>query len=142
MALDKKFWIELQKDVVPMFRRHVWREGKDIDDEKFDDYTPKYREHKNKHGAAKFKGTTIPGFTGQLHNSFGFLGFVSDGFKFGTTTHAGRVESLAKRGRVITNEEKVVPDHIRSFIMNQAVKYVFEEVLKKEIKGKTIRIKL
>ena len=44
--------------------------------------------------------------------------------------------------RVISRDNKPLPDKISNFVMKSVTKYVFEEVLRKEFKGKTIRIKL
>ena len=52
--------------------------------------------------------------------------------------HGGKVESLARMGRVISTETKPVPDKIIKYIMTEADKYVKKELRK--IKGRTFNI--
>ena len=88
-------------------------------------------------------GSSAPYLTGDLMRDFKLIKKPNDkGFSFGTTSYGGRVKNLAKNKRVISKDKKPLPDKIEKFVIKQAVKYVLEEVLKKEIKGKPIRIKL
>ena len=127
-VLDKPFWEELRKEIVPMFRKHVWKDGLDINSNPFPDHPPGYQAYKDANAAGRFKGTQVPGFTGQLHNSFGVVKTTDGSLMFGTVTMSGRVNKLTKgiggRQREITNTEKVVPDHIGVRIAEMVCEYV------------------
>lgn len=145
--LDFKFFKELSKDVIPMYRRHIFLDEKDIDDKKFPKYKDPYKTLKATNQLprqdAKSAGKRSPYLTGDLMKDFKLIGKPNDkGFAFGTTSFGGRVKHLRDKKRIISTNKKPLPKHIQEFVIKKAVKYCFEEVLRKEIKGKTIRIKL
>ena len=145
--LDVKFFRQLSKDVIPMYRRHIFLDAKDIDDKTFPNYKEPYKTLKatNKlpRQDAASAGSTAPYVSGDLMRDFKLIKKPNNkGFSFGTTSYGGRVNNLSKKKRVISRDNKPLPDKISNFVMKSVTKYVFEEVLRKEFKGKTIRIKL
>ena len=145
--LDEKFFRQLSKDVIPMYRRHIFLDAKDIDGKTFPNYKEPYKTLKatNKlpRQDAASAGSYAPFLTGALMRDFKLINKPNNkGFSFGTTSYGGRVKNLADNKRVISRQNKPLSDKIEKFVIKSAVKYAFEEVLKKEIKGKTIRIKL
>ena len=146
--LDKPFFEQLAKDVIPMYRRHIFIDAKDIENKKFKKYKSASYAKRKKAGKlprqdAASAGSVAPYVTGDLMRDFKMIQSPDNkGFSFGTTSYGGRVKYLADNKRVISTTKKPLPDKIEKFVIKKAVKYVFEEVLKKEIKGKTIRIKL
>ena len=146
--LDRKFFEELSKDVVPMYRKHIFTDAKDIDSKPFPkSYSEPYGTLKKSNMLpmqdAASAGSYAPFLTGALMRDFKLINKPNNkGFSFGTTSYGGRVNNLADNKRVISRQNKPLPDKIEKFVIKSAVKYVFEEVLKKEIKSKTIRIKL
>ena len=146
--LDKAFFEQLAKDLIPMYRRHIFIDAKDIDSKPFpkkysEPYGTLKKSYRLPRQDAASAGSSAPYLTGDLMRDFKLIKKPNDkGFSFGTTSYGGRVKNLAKNKRVISKDKKPLPDKIEKFVIKQAVKYVLEEVLKKEIKGKTIRIKL
>ena len=145
--LDEKFFRQLSKDIIPMYRKHIFLDEKDIDGKKFPGYKEPYKTLKatNKlpRQDAASAGKVSPYLTGDLMRDFQLIKKPNNkGFSFGTPVYGGRVKKLAKNKRVISTNKKPLPDKIANFVMKSAVKYAFEEVLKKEIKGRKIRIKL
>ena len=140
--LDRKFFLELSKDVVPMFRKHTFIDALDIKGKKFKGYSTDYgiakRSGKMFRQATEFKNTTAPILSSDLLRDYKLQGTSSSGFKFGFATRGGRVEHLAKMGRVISSESKPIPDKIAKFVMTEANKYVKKELGK--IKGRTFNI--
>jgi len=66
----------------------------------------------------------------------------SSGFKFGTLAHGGKVLSLAKLGRVISSDDKPIPDGCAKKFMLNADRYV-RKGLDRITKGKkNIRINI
>ena len=146
--LDEKFFRQLAKDVIPMYRRHIFLDGKDIDSKPFPKkYSEPYGTLKKANMLprqdAASAGSYAPYLTGDLMRDFKLIKKANNnGFSFGTTSYGGRVKNLANQKRVISRNNKPLPDKISNFVMKSAIKYTFEEVLKKEFKGKTIKITL
>ena len=145
--LGEKFFRQLAKDVIPMYRRHIFLDAKDIDDKPFPGYKEPYKTLKATNKLPRqdkaSAGSTAPYVSGDLMRDFKLIKKPNNkGFSFGTTSYGGRVKNLAENKRVISRDNKPLPDKISNFVMKSVGKYVFEEVLKKEFKGKTIRIKL
>ena len=146
--LDEKFFRQLSKDVIPMYRRHIFIDAKDIDNKPFPkSYSEPYgtlkATNKLPRQDAASAGSTAPYVSGDLMRDFKLIKKPNNkGFSFGTTSYGGRVNNLSKKKRVISRDNKPLPDKISNFVMKSVGKYVFEEVLRKEFKGKTIRIKL
>ena len=146
--LDEKFFRQLAKDVIPMYRRHIFIDEKDIEGKKFKpyksaSYASRKKANKLPRQDAASAGSLAPYVTGDLMRDFKLIKEPdSKGFSFGTTSYGGRVNNLSKKKRVISRDNKPLPDKISNFVMKSVGKYVFEEVLRKEIKSKTIRIKL
>ena len=140
--LDGKFFVELSKDVVPMFRKHTFINALDVNGKKFKGYSTDYGISKRSGAmfrqASEFKNSTAPVLTSDLLRDYKLLGTSSTGFKFGFATRGGRVEHLAKMGRVISSESKPIPDKIGKFVMAEADKYVKNKLGK--IKGGTFNI--
>ena len=101
---DTKFFIQLAKDVVPMFRKHTFMDALDVKGKKFKRYSDNYGKEKRTGGlfrqASEFKDSTAPVLTSDLLRDWKLQGVTSTGFKFGTLVYGGRVKNLAKRGRV------------------------------------------
>ena len=141
--LDLKFFLELSKDVVPMFRKHTFMDALDVKGKKFKRYSTDYgiakRSGKMFRQATEFANSTAPVLSSDLLRDYKLQGTSSTGFKFGFATQGGKVDHLAKLGRVISSEAKPIPDKIAKFVMKQADKYVMKKLGK--IKGETINFK-
>ena len=140
--LDAKFFLELSKKVVPMFRKHTFMDALDVKGKKFKIYSTDYgiakRSGKLFRQATEFKNTTAPVLSSDLLRDYKLQGTSSSGFKFGFATQGGKVDNLAKMGRIISTEAKPIPDKIAKFIMSEADKYVDKKFSK--IKGRTFNI--
>ena len=86
----------------------------------------------------KFKDSKAPVLTGDLLNDYQFVKYLINGFSFGFPTQGAKVKQLAKMGRVISKENKALPDSVAKYLMDQADKYVKKEL--KKIKGGTFNI--
>ena len=140
--LDRRFFLELSKDVVPMFRKHTFMDALDVKGKKFEGYSTDYgiakRSGRMFRQATEFKNSKAPILTSDLLRDYKLQGTSSAGIKFGFATRGGRVEHLAKMGRVISSESTPIPDKIAKYIMKEADKYVLKKLGK--IKGGTFNI--
>ena len=137
--LDRKFFFKYGPDLVACFRKHIFMDGKDVWGKKFKGYSQEYGEAKRTGNlfrqATEFKDSKAPVLTSDLMRDWIMRSIGSSGFKFGTMAHGGRVEHLAKMGRVISAKNKPIPtDCEKKFIANADL-YVKKE-LGKITKGK------
>tara|TARA_Y100001938_G_scaffold123014_1_gene171922 strand:+ start:298 stop:741 length:444 start_codon:yes stop_codon:yes gene_type:complete len=139
---DTKFFIQLAKDVVPMFRKHTFMDALDVKGRKFKRYSDNYGKAKRTGGlfrqASEFKDSTAPVLTSDLLRDWKLQGTSSTGFTFGTAAQGGKITNLQRLGRVISTDKEPVPKKISKHIMKQADKYVQSRLNK--IKGRTFNI--
>ena len=137
--LDRKFFLKYGPDLVACFRKHTFMDAKDVYGKKFKGYSTEYGQAKKTgklfRQATEFSNSKAPILTSDLLRDWTMRSIGSSGFKFGTMAHGGKVESLAKMGRVISTRSKPIPDGCAKKLMNNADKYVKKE-LKKSTKGK------
>ena len=142
--LDKKFFNKLRKDVIPMYRRHIWIDEKDVNDQKFPIYSPTYgiakKSGKLKRAAKKWANKRSPALSGDLHNSIGIMETRTDGFKFGTTVYGARVKNLEKMGRFLSTKKTPIPKKMQGFIVEEAEDYIMGE-MKKDFKDKKSNVR-
>ena len=139
--LDKKFFFKVGPQIVSCFRKQIFMKGKDINGNKFKEYSKEYAEAKSantfKRQATEFKNRVTPVLTGDLMRDWTMRKTTSRGFTFGTMSHGGKVESLAKKGRVITKKSKPIPDKCSKLLNREAKRYTGGK-LKKKCNKKTI----
>ena len=140
--LDRKFFTRLAKDLVPMYRKHIFIKGLDVYGKKFKPYSALYgiakRSGKLPRQATEFANTTSPVLSSDLLRDWKLQGVTSTGFKFGTLVYGGRVKNLAKRGRVLSTNMHPLPIKIEDFALDQAEFYVKKQL--KKIKGARFKI--
>ena len=146
-VLNLEFFLKINHEVVSRYRKHIFGTtsngslASDIDGKNYPDYKDK--------GVKKSKGTgrrqrtayklsKAPVFTGDLMNDFQLRKTNDSGFSFGTIVWGSKVKKLAELGRVISKEEKAIPDKLGDYIMSQADNYVQKKLNK--IKGGKIVI--
>ena len=143
--LDREFFKKLRKDVLPMYRRHIWIDEKDVNDQKFPIYSPAYaiakKSGKLRGSAKKWANKRSPALSGALHNSIDVMETRTDGFKFGTTVYGARVKNLEKMGRLLSTKKQPLPKKIQKFIIKEADNY-FMKGMKKNFKDKKINLNL
>ncbi len=138
-GLDKRFYIKHGPDLVACFRKHIFMDAKDVYGKKFKSYSKEYGQAKKTGGmkrqASEFKNSNAPVLTSDLLRDWTMRSIGSSGFKFGTLAHGGKVESLAKLGRVISSKDKPIPDGCGRKFMLSADRWV-RKSLKNITKGK------
>ena len=149
--LDAKFWKSVGINTVACYRRHIFGTGdagksaKDIYGKGYKSYSVEYGKLKRTGSmfrqSSEFKDSKAPVLSGDLALSIkGCKKFKvgARGFGFGSLTQRGKIKHLAEMGRVITAENKPLPDKCAKYLMTQADKYVDKELRK--IKGGTFNI--
>ena len=146
--LDAKFFQKVGPDITACFRRYIFgsasggRSARDIFGKKYKTYSPEYSKSKKTGAmfrqASEFKDSTAPVLSSDLLRDMRLYGTFSGGFGFGALSARGKINRLAKMGRVIATEQKALPDKCAKKIMAEADKYVKKKLGK--IKGRTFNI--
>ena len=155
MMLDKKFWLDIGKNVVARYREFIFDPvgsgagARDVFGNSYPQYSQGYGIKKRsgtiKSGGipqdAKFKNSNAPVLTRSLMNDFKLRNTSADGFTFGTTSWGGKVKNLERLGRVISSDKKALPDKVVDYIVEQAEAYG-EKEWKRKGGGKNITIEI
>ena len=146
--LDAKFFQKVGPDIAACYRRYIFgsadggKSARDIFGKKYKNYSTEYSVSKKTGGmfrqASQFKDSTAPVLSSDLLRDIKFYGSHSNGFGFGALSARGKINHLAKMGRVIATEQKALPDKCAKKIMKEADKYVLNKLGK--IKGRTFNI--
>ena len=148
--LDSKFFRKINAEVIMRYRKHIFdpagggKGAKDVYGKPYKVYenmeNPYSYGNRKKSGRlkrqdAKFSNSNAPVLTGDLYKDFQLIKLGRSGFTFGNLARQSTVKFLSKMGRIITAENKPLPDKVGKYIMTEANKYVKKE-LNKITKGK------
>ena len=141
-VLDKIFFSKIAPNVIACYRKHIFgtsggKGAKDIDGKNYPKYSPEYEEAKKSgtipRQSFEFKDSRAPALSSDLLRSMNGSKINSNGFGFGSIVRQGRVKHLAKLGRIITKDNKPLPDKCSKMIIKKAEDYVQDKFDK--IKG-------
>ena len=147
--LDSKFFRKINAEVIMRYRKHIFdpagggKGAKDVYGKSYKRYSSGYSKAKragniNVLGTPqhkKHKDSNAPVLTGLLMKDFQLIKLGRSGFTFGNLARQSTVKFLSKMGRIITADNKPLPDKVGNYIMTEANKYVKKE-LNKITKGK------
>tara|TARA_Y100001963_G_scaffold152856_1_gene238455 strand:- start:577 stop:1020 length:444 start_codon:yes stop_codon:yes gene_type:complete len=130
--LDKKDFAKIAPEVRDEYRSHVFFKGKDVNDKSFPKYkNKKYEQLKSAGALPRQQGSvsaalTAPVVSTDLLRDFNKYDFKArnNGFSIGFIKSGKIVESLVKRGRLLTTKEKALPNGVAKFLdkeINKAI---------------------
>jgi len=126
--LDKKFFLKVGPNVRDRYRKHIFKDAKDVYGKPFDKYSTKYGERKR---ANKFKGqateyadSLAPVLTSALLTDYSLIKTSRGGFQIGWVSQGFKVKSLEKKGRVLTAPDQPLPKDEIKFLDREANKYI------------------
>ena len=127
--LDHQYFKKVGTKVRDKYRTHIFTKAKDVYGSKFKGYKEPYKTLKQsgklKRQSGSSAGTTAPIVTTDLLRDFGTVYKTSStGFQMGWSSLGARVEYLKKMGRVLTAENKALPDSIANFLEVESDKYI------------------
>ena len=141
--IDKKFF-QIGANVVSRFRKHTFNKALDIDGKKFKGYKEPYgsmkRGNKFKLQSSKYANSTAPVLTESLLEDYSLVRTTSGGFQIGWIKSGRVVDSLNKRGRVLTSDKRPLPDKVANYLLDQAEDYGDTKLKNMFPKSKTIKI--
>ena len=147
--LDAKFFLKVGPRVRDRYREHIFKKALDVNGKKFPSYNKskasiKYGERKRankfKRQASQYANSTAPVLTSDLLRDYSLVRTTSGGFQIGWTTFGKVVDSLNKRGRVLTSDKRPLPDKVANYLLDQAEDYGDTKLKNMFPKSKTIKI--
>ena len=131
--LDLKFFLKEGPEIRDRYWLHIFKSAKDVYGKKFSNvYSPEYATikkappgttKKRREGGYPFNA---PVFTGDLLRDYGMtpLNAKSTGFQIGWASRGAVVESLSKRGRVLTSSKQPLPRGVERYLDKQSSRYI------------------
>ena len=142
--LDLKFFLKVGPRVRDRYREHIFDKALDVNGKKFKGYKEPYgsmkRGNKFKLQSSKYANSTAPVLTESLLEDYSLVRTTSGGFQIGWSTFGGLVDSLNKRGRVLTSNKRPLPDKVANYLLDQAEDYGDTKLKNMFPKSKTIKI--
>ena len=134
----KEFFRGLSIEVMKNYRKHIFEDGKDVNDKDFKGYKEPYKSRKQgnkfKRQNSSYANKVSPVLTGDLMNDLAVTKPSSTGFFLGWNVWGGKVISLNKQGREITTKEKPLPDSVVKFMDKEAESYIHKTHIKPNCK--------
>ena len=127
--LDAKFFLKVGPNVRDRYRKHIFKDAKDVYGKPFNKYSKEYGERKRankfKRQSSQYAGSTAPVLTSDLLRDYSLIKPPNrKGFQIGWITLGARVESLKKQGRVLTAPDQPLPKDEIKFLDREAHKYI------------------
>lgn len=132
--LDKTFFLKIGPNVRDRYRKHIFKDAKDVFDKPFKDYKKnkkgisiygqRKRANKFKRQASQYANSKAPVLTSDLLRDYSLIKTASRGFQIGWITLGARVEWLKKMGRVLTTPQQPLPEKVISYLHNEAHGYI------------------
>ena len=134
----KEFFRGLSIEVMKNYRKHIFEDGKDVNDDSFKEYSDEYGKQKRansfKRQDSKYASKISPVLTGDLMRDLAPSRWTDTGFFLGWNVWGGKVISLNKQGREITTKEKPLPDSVVKFMDKKAESYIHKTHIKPNCK--------
>ena len=130
-----EFFRELSVEVMKRYRKHIFKDGKDVNDNKFKPYSDEYGEKKRANSFKRQESTkTLPVLTGDLSRDLAPSKWSNTGFFLGWNVWGSKVISLNKQGRELTTKDKPLPDSVVKFMDKEAESYIHKTHIKPNCK--------
>ena len=135
----KEFFRGLSIEVMKNYRKHIFEDGKDVNNKKFKEYKEPYKSRKQGNKFPFQESTkTTPILTGDLYRDFKPTKIKTTGFSIGWSTWGQKVKSLNKQKRELSTTKQPLPEKVLNFI----TKEIKKEGDRKHIKPKSKTTKL
>ena len=126
--LDATFFLKVGPNTRDRYRKHIFKDAKDVYDAPFKGYSNEYGERKRankfKGQASQYAGTTAPVLTSALLLDYSLIKTSSGGFQIGWIKEGAKVEGLKRMGRVLTSKSKPLPNGVIKYLSNEAHGYI------------------
>ena len=126
--LDLNFFLKIGPIVRDRYRKHIFKDAKDVYDRPFKKYSKTYEEAKKtgklRRQSSQYKGSRAPVLTSDLLRDFSLIKTSTNGFQLGFITFGARVQHLKKMGRVLSDDNQPLPSHLINYLSTKARRYM------------------
>ena len=127
--LDAKFFLRVGPNVRDRYRKHIFKDAKDVYDKDFKPYTSKKygerkRANKFKRQSSQYSSSLAPVLTSDLLRDYSLIKTSSGGFQIGWISQGAKIKWLKDMGRVLTADNQPLPDKVMKYITNEYHKYI------------------
>ena len=127
--LDLKFFLRVGPDARDRYRKHIFKDAKDVFGKSFKGYTKKYGERKKanifKRQESQYASSNAPVLT-----DFSLIKTMTNGFQLGFAAFGARVQHLKKMGRVLSAPNQALPNGVIQYLSKEASIYINKKLPK------------
>ena len=120
IELGSKFFYKVAPKIRDAYRKHIFKDAKDVYDNSFGGYKSPYKERKESgkipRQATEYAGSKAPVLTSDFLRDFSVLGTTAGSFRIGWSSQGEKVEHLARMGRVVTAPNQPLPDKVANLL--------------------------
>ena len=120
IELGSKFFYKVAPKIRDAYRKHIFKDAKDVYDRSFDGYKSPYKERKESgkipRQATEYAGSKAPVLTSDFLRDFSLMGTTANSFRMGWSSQVEKVDHLAKMGRVVSAPRQPLPDKVEDLL--------------------------
>ena len=132
--LDAKFFLRVGPNVRDRYRKHIFKDAKDVYDKDFEPYSNKYgeakRANKFKRQSSQYSNSLAPVLTSDLLRDYSLIKTSSGGFQIGWISQGAKIKWLKDMGRVLTADNQPLPDKVIRYLSKEAGLYMNKKMPK------------
>ena len=142
IELGSKFFYKVAPKIRDAYRKHIFKDAKDVYDRSFGGYKSPYRERKESgkipRQATEYANSKAPVLTSDFLRDFSLMGTTANSFRIGWSSQGEKVEHLARMGRVVTAPNQPLPDKVEDLLGRE----INKDIRRNMPPNKTTRIKV
>ena len=132
--LDAKFFLRVGPNVRDRYRKHIFKDAKDVYGKPFKKYSKEYGEAKRadkfKRQSSQYSNSLAPVLTSGLLRDYSLIKTSSGGFQIGWISHGAKIKWLKDMGRVLTADNQPLPDKVIRYLSKEAGLYMNKQMPK------------
>ena len=126
--LSKGFFYKVGPKIRDAYRKHIFKDGRDVFNNPFKSYKSPYKERKESgkipRQSTEYAGSKAPVLTSDFLRDFSVLGTTANSFRIGWSSQGEKVEHLARMGRVVTAHNQPLPSKVADLLAKEIDKDV------------------
>ena len=142
IELGSKFFYKVAPKIRDAYRKHIFKDAKDVYDRSFGGYKSPYKERKESgkipRQATEFAWSKAPVLTSDFLRDFSLMGTTANSFRMGWASQGEKVDHLAKMGRVVSAPRQPLPDKVEDLLGRE----INKDIRRNMPPNKTTRIKV
>ena len=140
--LSKGFFYKVGPKIRDAYRKHIFKDGRDVFNNPFKSYKSPYKERKQSgkipRQATEYANSKAPVLTSDFLRDFSLMGTTANSFRMGWSSQGEKVDHLAKMGRVVSAPRQPLPDKVEDLLGRE----INKDIRRNMPPNKTTRIKV